>query len=314
MESIGENITEYRRKLGLTQKDLGDMLNVSPQAVSKWENGQAEPDTSTIKKLCQIFKITTDELLGLTEPETEGETAVAAEGAAAPVAQAATPIPAPAPQVIVEQKIINGYCESCNKPVGPNEYIVTHSSGGRGHSPIQHLYCHECHAKMVKSHAQSSYDEHKRQTRKSIIWGAAAGVGAAAIWSILFIAIITITPIWASVIAAIVVGIGYFAFVMQVFWDGVVIDVFMFFIHSFRLPGVIFTLDLDGIFFLIAFKLLGAIVTGILSALFFILGLFITPIIALVVLPFAALKRFAEGKSLKKQVDNATRDVEKFAA
>ena len=55
MENIGNNIILYRKKMNLTQKDLGDMLNVSPQAVSKWENGQAEPDTSTIKKLCQIY-------------------------------------------------------------------------------------------------------------------------------------------------------------------------------------------------------------------------------------------------------------------
>lgn len=73
MDNIASNITEYRRKAGLTQKDLGDMLNVSPQAVSKWENGQAEPDTATIKRLCSIFGISTDELLGVGGGNRESE-------------------------------------------------------------------------------------------------------------------------------------------------------------------------------------------------------------------------------------------------
>lgn len=293
MDSIANNITEYRKKSGLTQKDLGDMLNVSPQAVSKWENGQAEPDTSTIKKLCGIFKITTDELLGLDTPAHEG-----ADSDAQPE-KAPTPIAEPAPQVIVETKVINGYCEKCNKPVGPNEYIVTHSSAGRGHSPIQHIYCKKCNAEMAKTRAIGEYSEFKHKTKKSIIVGALAGVGAAALFAVLFIAIGSLEPVWLAAILSVVVGIGYFAFIMQVFWDGVVIDVFMFFIHSFSLPGVIFTLDLDGLIFLVAFKIIGAIVVGILSVLWFILGLFITPLIALVVLPFAALKRGAEGRSLR---------------
>ena len=294
MDNVGSNITEYRKRLNLTQKDLGDMLNVSPQAVSKWENGQAEPDTATIKKLCQIFRITTDELLGL-------ESSAQSEGAVS----AAQPTVAPPPQTIVEQKIINGYCERCNKPVGPNEYVVTHSSGGRGHSPIQHIYCKECNAKAIKERANGEYAAFQRQTRKSLIWGALAGVGAAAIFAVLFIAIITMEPVWMTAIIAVVVGIGYFAFVMQVFWDGVVIDVFEFFLHSFNLPGVIFTLDLDGIIFLILFKVIGGILAGILSALLFILGLFITPIVALFVLPFAAIKRGAEGSHLKSAAEKA---------
>lgn len=293
MDNIAVNITEYRKKLGLTQKDLGDMLNVSPQAVSKWENGQAEPDTATIKRLCQIFKITTDELLGLAEPA-RNESAVAAQPAAAPP-----------PQTVVEQRIINGYCEKCNKPVGPNEYVVTHTSGGRGRSPIQHIYCNKCNAEMARNYAYGEYASFKKQNKKSLLFGALAGVGAAAVFAVLFIAIITLEPIWLTAIIAVFVGIGYFAFVMQVFWDGVVLDVFELFLHSFRLPGVIFTLDLDGLIFLVLFKIIGGIITGILSAILFIIGLFITPIAALVILPFAAIKRGKEGADLKASAERS---------
>lgn len=63
--SIGENIRIMRRKCGFTQDELAVMLNVTPQAVSKWENGNGTPDISQLVPLSQIFGITTDSLLGV---------------------------------------------------------------------------------------------------------------------------------------------------------------------------------------------------------------------------------------------------------
>lgn len=63
--SIGENIRIMRRKCGLTQEELASMLSVTPQAISKWENGNGTPDISQLVPLAQIFGITTDSLLGV---------------------------------------------------------------------------------------------------------------------------------------------------------------------------------------------------------------------------------------------------------
>ncbi len=63
--SIGENIKIMRRKCGFTQEELASMLAVTPQAVSKWENGNGTPDISQLVPLAQIFGITTDSLLGM---------------------------------------------------------------------------------------------------------------------------------------------------------------------------------------------------------------------------------------------------------
>ena len=86
----------------------------------------------------------------------------------------------------------------------------------------------------------------------------------------------------------------------QMFWEGFIVDMFFFFLKSFRMPGVIFTLDLDGLIFLILVKVFGAILSVLLSVVFFLIGLIITPVVSVVIFPFAAIKRVAETKSLKR--------------
>ena len=60
---IGKLIAELRRKKGLTQQDLGDMVGVGFKAVSKWECGTTLPDITIINEVSKILGITTDELL-----------------------------------------------------------------------------------------------------------------------------------------------------------------------------------------------------------------------------------------------------------
>lgn len=62
-KTIGNRIAALRREKGLKQDELSQMLAVSPQAVSKWENDQACPDISLLPKLAKIFGISVDELL-----------------------------------------------------------------------------------------------------------------------------------------------------------------------------------------------------------------------------------------------------------
>lgn len=61
--NIGNNIRELRRRAGQTQEQLAGALNVSYQAVSKWENGTALPDITMIPLLARYFSVTTDALL-----------------------------------------------------------------------------------------------------------------------------------------------------------------------------------------------------------------------------------------------------------
>ena len=62
-DKIGNFIKSIRLEKKLTQKELADILGVTYQAVSKWENGKNIPDLSIIKKICDEFNINIDELL-----------------------------------------------------------------------------------------------------------------------------------------------------------------------------------------------------------------------------------------------------------
>ena len=61
--TLGKRIGLLRRQKNLKQDDLAGMLDVSPQAVSKWENDQTCPDISLLPKLAQILGVSVDELL-----------------------------------------------------------------------------------------------------------------------------------------------------------------------------------------------------------------------------------------------------------
>jgi len=61
--SIGENIRVLRKKILMTQEDLAQKLSVSPQAVSKWENGHCLPETQILPKLSQVLETTIDSIL-----------------------------------------------------------------------------------------------------------------------------------------------------------------------------------------------------------------------------------------------------------
>ncbi len=64
MDTIGKRIAENRKRKNLKQDELAEMLGVSAQAVSKWENDLSCPDISLLPQISEIFGISLDELIG----------------------------------------------------------------------------------------------------------------------------------------------------------------------------------------------------------------------------------------------------------
>lgn len=62
-DKVGHFIAKLRKKKGLTQDELGNMLGISGKSVSKWERGLNMPDISLIYKLSEVFDVDLNQLL-----------------------------------------------------------------------------------------------------------------------------------------------------------------------------------------------------------------------------------------------------------
>jgi len=60
---IGDKICELRKKAHLTQRDLGEKINVSDKVISRWENNESLPDIGEVKMISIIFSVSIDKLL-----------------------------------------------------------------------------------------------------------------------------------------------------------------------------------------------------------------------------------------------------------
>ena len=61
--NIAERLKDLRKEAGYSQEQVAELLNVSRQAVSKWESAQGYPDIENIIKLAQMYEVSTDYLL-----------------------------------------------------------------------------------------------------------------------------------------------------------------------------------------------------------------------------------------------------------
>ena len=65
MISIGSNIKKYRKQRKITQEQFAEVLGVSDQAVSRWENGSTYPDIELLPTIALYFGVTLDEMMGM---------------------------------------------------------------------------------------------------------------------------------------------------------------------------------------------------------------------------------------------------------
>lgn len=60
---IGKKLKTARKNAKMSQEEVAEILNTSRSNISKYENETLEPNIQTLKKLCEIYKISADELL-----------------------------------------------------------------------------------------------------------------------------------------------------------------------------------------------------------------------------------------------------------
>ena len=125
-QSIGAKILALRKARGYTQADLGAYLNISYQAVSKWERGESFPDFITMSRIAQFFNVP----ITYFEEGGDGETAVAEQPAA--VANADNDI----------LGVVSLVCKKIEKALDVHNFNILNNCGVKAGQTVDHFHIH----------------------------------------------------------------------------------------------------------------------------------------------------------------------------
>ncbi len=295
MNDLGKRIGTLRRRRGWTQAELGTKLNVTAQAVSKWENDISEPDVQTLLRMSQLFGITLDQMLTDTTIDIPDETS----GDAGRTQTA-------------DARAITGFCTVCGKILYEGEAAVT--------SPA--ILCAVCKkaddekkeqekrrqellakqeeaARLSRLQAEENKKavekaDKKARFRRALIWG---GVISVVVTIITVIISLNVSAFSAGhVFLWLFVAYGIYAFVAELFFGSdFVFDIVEWGLSSsIRFPGIIFTLDLEGCLFFIAVKILFGILGFIAGVLLAFLALGVGMVCSSFMFPFTLSKQMSE--------------------
>lgn len=67
MKIFSERLWELRKSAGFTQQQISERLHIRQQSYARYESGAGEPNLETLTKIAEIFDVSTDYLLGLSE-------------------------------------------------------------------------------------------------------------------------------------------------------------------------------------------------------------------------------------------------------
>jgi len=243
MAQYGNVIAKYRKSLNLTQKQLAEKLYVSPQAVSKWEKNQSQPELATIKTLADLFNITLDQFFE------EGEKDSA-----------------------TDQTRHENTCIVCLNPFDQTNMVDTED--GR--------MCEACHSELAsetEALEKAKLDKPTVTKFKNLngIIPYYIGWGSGVVLLVVMLLAYTSSSelgLGAYILTSIIVALFGMTFITQMFLDSWLRDfLFEFVGKSFRMPGIIFELSIDGVIKLIIIKVIFGIITFLISGAVFLLGL-----------------------------------------
>lgn len=289
MSDFGKAIQTLRKRKNLTQAELASSLNVSGQAVSKWENNLSQPDLDTMQKLMKIFEVSWEEfsaLCGYGENEAEEEkklserrsqetiaaVAVSATTAANNASEAAK-MTARAAEELTTQPKLSGVCAYCGKAMYGEKNVYLKSPK---------IVCNEC-AERVTGKITSIKESNRREFKKAMILPAVI----VAIVTVVFTAFSFIGGAGAISLAWLPLGFLVWLPIPQICWDrGPVPDIFDGTCgKTIRMPGIIFELSIDGVIWAILVKIGLWILSAALGLLLSLAGY----IICMIVAPFSFL-------------------------
>ena len=289
---IGKNIRENRTRLHLTQGELAEKLNVTFQAVSRWENNEVEPGLDTLNRMSEIFGISVDELMG-------------------------REVKVPEP-VVVEKEVIRevpkeperkmvGVCALCSRFMYEDEKLVKSGTGQ------VHEACLQARNKEIeegrKRKAQEQLNLRKRagirKRNKAFTLG---GVFGPLVGIVMFLIMFAIKDsafsgqVWQPILIGIACAVVIFCLIFCCVVDNTTVALWWMDIASWgikKMPGVIFSFTPDGIVFLIVTKIL----------LFFLSLLLFAATVGLATIVMGAISLFVFPFALKTSLDQPEKSV-----
>lgn len=271
--TFGQKLKKLRIENNLTQKDLADQLHVTFQTVSKWENDTNEPDLSTLKDLSKILNCSLETLLS-----TEGEQVKEVELpiVVATCSKCGKKITKQEEVKRVKKPNLNGefeeadMCENC-----ANEYFakVRQSS----HPSFRGMRVHGRYRPKGGGTPQLTKDDHKQ-----LIFGILGGLVALGITLAICIANYEQVGLALTILLPIIISYAIFADIYCIFTYSYIGEVFLNVSSwSIHFPGLIFTLDLEGLAWLIAMKIIFAILGAIIGLFVFLFAVALSAFLAM---------------------------------
>lgn len=257
MANYGAVIQKLRKEKGYTQGDLGKLLNVSAQAVSKWEKNLSQPDLDTIQSLTNVFNISVNEFMKLSN-EDELPSQILPKDL---LTEESTK------NVIKDEIAVSDVCQEDNISINSNNMEQKTT---------------EKEQLSTLSQNDNAILEATGKTNGWLLFGFIAGI-------ILGIScMVYLILIKYNVAISILSGYALFALIASIGHDCYGDDVLFWGWHkSIDIPGVIFSWDVDGILFLITYKIIIAPLLTLFLFLFFgLLGTVASLLVSAVTYPF----------------------------
>ena len=274
----GEKIAALRKSKGMTQAEIGTELNVTFQAVSKWERGESYPDFDTMSKLAKLFGVP----LSYFEDGNDEKNETSATAAVAP-----------------DRQVMLGVCKECGKTVFEGEedtvepVLVCKKCAERKRQELKCAEEEENRKKQIEE--QRRIDEAHKIRNRGLIW---SGIIIGTILICCMIGLVNNSKYIVYILIGMAVALVFgYPFVAQLFWEGVISDIALFGGKIVGMPGVIFDLSLDGVMFLIAVKVLFAVIRFLIWLATFIAAASVAMVISPFTFPFA-LKKLNRGEEL----------------
>ena len=293
--SVGAKIREYRSKLNLTQKDLAEKLNVTYQAVSRWEKDEVEPSFDSLTKMSQIFDCSIDDLFGIERPRKGDD------------AEEKVKI---VEKVVEQGKPILSLCENCNKPIyeqGDLHRFDLTIRNGRTNTTRSCVFCTRCNDQRLAKEREEEKAKRaeeaaglRKKRLRSFVWSGLIAAVLLAI-SILVFSGGTKKDIESGAFY-LVLSVLAFCFASCCFLDNNFVGDMWLSVAAWgfvKMPGVIFEFSLDGFIIGIVIKIILAILGLLLGLITTLLATILGLAVAIFVYPFAIAKNFRDVKKLE---------------